>query len=331
MSGLPLLVARGESIPEAWENSVLELHRNGQWYKRDDPEDNDLQLDASMAIEIQNPDADLFLHKSVTCGFEDLFDYMMELHGARDSLIKDLDNPEDHKWDYLYSERLNFYPTSNGSIDQIEKMVEKLSARPFTRRANSTLWVPERDAEAKDTPCLQRIGFLITPDGKEKGLNRLNMTYNFRTRNVMIAAPMNIIGFYSLMCGVRDKVRKNTGMNLENGRMLDVTDTYHVSSRDQKILNGFVERHEVSRKKGEGIESRAYTKDFALNYMSGIRQERTDGIISQLENTFQNRINAVSDSTKKDAYNERLESEKIKVKALSSYLGEKIDRGFKSI
>ena len=160
--GLPFLVARGDSIAEAWENSILELNKNGKWYKRDDPDDNGNQVDARMAIEIKNPDEGPFLHKYMGFDPRALLDYFFEVHGARDVLRKDLDDPEDHKWDYLYHERLEGYPTSQGPFNQIYAMIKRLAERPFSRRVGAITWVPERDTKAKDTPCLQRYSAILS-------------------------------------------------------------------------------------------------------------------------------------------------------------------------
>ncbi len=284
MAGLPLLVARGESIPEAWENSVLELRKKGLWYKRDDPEDNGLQVDSTMAIEISNPDSDLFMHKYMTCGIEDLLDYEMEIHGAKDSWRKNLKDSKDKRWDYLYHERLASYPGSEGPLDQIQFMIDMLCERFFSRRINSITWVPERDMKTKDTPCLQGIRFLITPDKDSPDIKRLNMRYNFRSRNVMIASPMNMIGMYSLQCTVRDAVKEKSGMNLQNGSIVDFVDSYHISTRDQETLRRFIERYNHSAYKGETIADRAYDRAFVFNYMNSILPERTEVIINQTRN-----------------------------------------------
>ena len=285
MSGLPVLNVRGESIPEAWENSILELHRKGQWYRRDDPDDNEMQVDATMCITIENPDSDLFMHKYMGCGIEDLLAYEMEIHGAKDSWLKKLGDTEDYKWDYLYHERLASYPTSKGPIDQIKFVIDRLCQRPFSRRINTITWVPERDMSAKDTPCLQRIGFLVTPDTENPEINRLSMTYNFRSRNAMTAAPMNMVGLYALQCTIRDSIRKVNGMNLENGRIADVTDSYHISTRDQKLLKGFMERYKKSVTRGETIRDRAFSgKEVVFPYMNSALSEVTEGVIRQTRN-----------------------------------------------
>lgn len=307
MRGLPVLNVRGESIPEAWENSILELASKGRWYKRGDPDDKDKQVDATMMITVENPDSEEFMHKWMTCGIEDLLDYEMEIHGAKDSWRKDLNDESDNRWDYLYHERLASYPGSKGTTDQIIAMIDKLSERPFSRRACSTLWVPERDAIAKDTPCLQGIRFLITPKEEDQKEYFLNMTYNFRSRNVMIAAPMNMIGLYALQCTVRDAIIKKTGMKLENGRITDFTDSYHVSSRDQETLKKFLEMRASSLSRGETIKDRTYTRDFVFSYMNNILPERTEAIINQTEKYLSgeklsseiSKIRAIADARKR--------------------------------
>lgn len=281
MSGLPVLNAKGESIPEAWENSILKLYEKGQWYKRDDPDDNKLQVDSTMMITIENPDSELFAHKWIGCGIENLLEYEMEMLGAKDNWKKNPNDPDDKRWDYLYHQRLATYPSSKGPIDQIKFAIKRLSERPFSRRTNMITWVPEEDTINKDTPCLQRIEFLITPDQKNSETQRLNMTYNFRSRNVMTAAPMNMIGLYALQCTIRDAVKEKIEMNLKNGRMVDFTDSYHVSTRDQKILKGFMERYNTSISKGETIQDRTYTKQFTFKYMNSVLPEITEKIITQ--------------------------------------------------
>ena len=130
MANLPLLVARGESIPEAWENSVLELYQHGLRYKRADPADKGgVQVGARMTIEIFNPDSNFFTHKcenGMTAGAPGTFEYIMEFLGAKDTWIKK--SEEAKEWDYTYHQRLASY---EGGFDQIEFIINRLVERPF--------------------------------------------------------------------------------------------------------------------------------------------------------------------------------------------------------
>ena len=66
--GIPVLTARGQGIAEAWENSLVELHRNGcrmktMYDKSTDP----ASIDATMLITIEDPLE--FVHPNKNCLF----------------------------------------------------------------------------------------------------------------------------------------------------------------------------------------------------------------------------------------------------------------------
>lgn len=301
---IPVLQVKGESIPEAWENSVVELYNNGGWYRRKDSKDKGkMQVDSTTTIVIKNPDSNLFMHKYAGCGIEDMLEYQMEILGAKDSWVIGMYDPlDDPRWAYHYHERLATYPAKRGNIDQIAAIIEGLSKKPHTRRNMAITWVPEKDICHQDPPCLQRIWAFIAP---AKDSFRLNMNYHFRSRNVMTAAHMNMIGLYTLQCYIRDKVIENTGMNLKNGRLVDISDSYHVSARDHHLLKNFIERLEKSKAKGETIENRAFSRNYVFKYMEGVRKEVEEKIITQTKKRFE----------------ERLQIQVDKIKQISEYFG----------
>ncbi len=262
---LPFLHAQGESIPESWEDSVIELYENGLWWHREGPKDKGrLQLDSTMAIEINNPDSDLIMHKYMTCTPEALFDYQMEMLGAKDSWV----HPEEEstKWPYHYHERFVSYPGTKGMIDQLEAMIEGISTTPWKRRHQMITWSPERDITSSDPPCLQSIWGALIPN-EENDLLTLNLNYRFRTRNVMIAAPMNMVGIWTLQNYIKNEISKRTGWNIQNGRMIDMVDSYHVSAQNKEILEGFIERLKKSTERGEIPRHRCLDKEVCFGYM----------------------------------------------------------------
>ncbi len=299
---IPVLNVKGKSIPEAWENSVVELYNRGGWYKRKGPKDKGrLQVDSTMIIAIENPDSELFMHKYSGCGIEGLLEYEMEILGAKDSWVVGMYDPiNDPRWAYHYHERLASYPAGKGSIDQIGKIVEGLSKKPYIRRNMAITWVPEKDIGHDDPPCLQRIWTFISP--VKDGSFKLNMNYHFRSRNVMTAAHMNMVGLYILQSYLRDQVIERTGMNLKNGRLVDINDSYHVSARDQKLLKDFMERFKKSKARDETITNRAYTKDFvfdSINFMDKrMINEIKEKIISQTKKRFEERLQGQIDKIK---------------------------------
>jgi thymidylate synthase len=264
---IPVLHASGDSIPEAWENSVVELYNKGLWWHREGPKDKGrLTLDSTMTIEIRNPDSDLIGHKYMTTTFEALVDYQMEILGSKDAWV----HPEigSTKWPYHYHERLASYPGTKGLVNQVERVIEGLSAEPWKRRHNMITWSPERDLDSNDPPCLQRIWFGITPDSDENSFV-IDMNYNFRSRNVMIASPMNMIGLNTAFSYIVKEVKKS-GIKIRKGGIVDFTDSYHVSAQDKPLLTNFIDLFKKSREKGETSEQRCYTKE---NIFSGINME----------------------------------------------------------
>lgn len=302
---IPVLKVEGKSIPEAWENSVVELYNNGGWYRRKDSKDKGrIQVDSTMTITIKNPDSDLFMHKYAGCGIEAMLEYQMEILGAKDSWVVNMYDPEnDLRWAYHYHQRLATYPSKRGHIDQIAAMINGLSKKPHSRRNMAITWVPEKDIGHQDPPCLQSIWLFIAP--AEKDSFKLNMNYYFRSRNVMTAAHMNMVGLYALQCYIREQVAEKTGMNLKNGRIVDINDSYHVSARDQPLLKGFIKRLSISKAKEETVKDRAFNRNFAFGYMGGVRTEVEEKITEQTRRRFE----------------ERLQTQIDKIKQISDYLG----------
>jgi len=96
---------------------------------------------------------------------------------------------------------------------------------------------------------------------------------------------MNMIGLHALQCTICDGIREKTGMNLENGRIADFTDSYHISTRDQSILKKFMERYTASTARGETIQDRTFSgKETIFPYMNNILPEITNTIIEQTKN-----------------------------------------------
>jgi len=306
---LPILYAKGRSILEAWENSVAELYRGGLlWHREGEKDKGRATLDSTMTITITKPDSDLFYHKYMTCAPEDLFDYQMEILGSKDSWV----HPEagSTKWPYHYHERLASYPGAKGLVNQIDRVVDGLSTERWKRTHNAVIWNPERDFDSKDPPCLQRLWFDIIPDELAgDGSSRLNMNYEFRTRNVMIAAPMNMIGLHTLYSHVKKRVTEKSGMNLKTGRIVDFIDSYHVSAQNMPLLENFMERYNKSMEKEEGIRDRCFDRQTAF---AGLDKEAVvKRVIEQTEKEL----------AEKGELN-RLEEEIKKIKAISREVSE---------
>lgn len=287
MARLPVLTVHGESMPEAWENSILTLAEKGLVYKREDEEDSGDQIDSYMTIDIQNPDADPFSHLKggVMAVDQPFIDYCYEMMGSKSSWTKDKNDPEDTKWEYLYHTRLAQYPTSKGTtLNQIEFAKQRLSTRPYSRRNNIITWNPEQDTIERHTPCLQRLWFNIIP--RQNGeRDSLETHYNFRSNNVMNASFGNMLGLYVVGCDIRDVAEKELGKELDM-RMIHNVDSYHVNSREYPGFLKNVENIKKSIAEGNGLEGRSLDREMIIDVAKNVRRDIEDDTMQQTEKYF---------------------------------------------
>ena len=319
MVNIPVLSVKGESIPEAWERSVVELYENGLRYCRDGPKDKGReQIDSTMTIEVENPDHEFFMHRGMSCGIDGLLEYQMEMLGAKNSLVVNrYDNADDPRWPYAYNERFSNYPSRKEAIDQIEGLIQNLINEPHMRRANMITCVPEKDIKSDDPPCLQNVWFFLGPEGNDSYL--LNMNYVFRSRNVMIAAPMNMVGLYTLQCYVRDKINERTDFHVENGRIVDFVHSYHVRADDMESLEKFIES--LGKR---NFEDRVWFRSHVFGIMLDELQSVKEKIIGQVSDRCEERkkLNKNSSWICRELLNKYLENEMGRIEEISEYMEE---------
>ena len=134
MNGIPVLMAEGDCIARAWENSLLLLHESGcdlktQYDKPDDPPSKD----ATMIITIADPLAEPMIHRDFPGGPEELQEYVMEVcDGIKDHLVRNPDDPDDTRWEYTYHQRLFKYevPTPDSRSTRSSTLCQKLAKTP---------------------------------------------------------------------------------------------------------------------------------------------------------------------------------------------------------
>lgn len=229
MNGIPVLNVRGKGIAEAWENSLIELHKNGCDIKTmyDKPEDPPSK-DSTMMITIEDPLAEPMIHKDFPGGLEDLQEYVMEVvEGIKNHLIRDPNDPDDTRWEYTYNERLFAYkvPGLDGVFDQIENVAKKLAETPYSRRAQAITWQVWEDNECYDPACLQSVWCRVT---EEDGENYLNMNIRFRSNDAYKAAFMNIFALVQLQKMIADRISELSGKTVKLGRYVHIADSYHI-------------------------------------------------------------------------------------------------------
>jgi thymidylate synthase len=241
---IPVLLVRGRTLAEAYEKALIALYRDGirvptQYDKPGDPE----SIDATMNITVDEPEADPMIHKAFPGGIEDLREYVMELEGAKDHWIKNMNDPGDTRWEYTYHGRLADYggwreKTAAGSrragplrVNQIEKVIDKLAAEPATRQAQMITWMPNIDFDCYDPPCLQSLWYRLLID--EENTAWLNCNVRFRSNDAWGANFMNMFGFCRFNRSlIADGIARKCGRRVELGRLNWQADSFHIYGKD---------------------------------------------------------------------------------------------------
>jgi thymidylate synthase len=243
MENIPVLCVEGRTLAEAYERALVALYRRGvpmatQYDRPGDPP----SLDATMNITILEPWADPMIHKAFPGGIEDLREYVLELAGAKDHWVKNMNDPADTRWEYTYHGRLSAWGAwrelagglsqAAGAyrIDQIEQVVAKLAAQPHTRQAQMITWMPNLDYDCYDPPCLQSLWYRIVYD--EGGVGWLNCNVRFRSNDAWGANFMNMFGFVQFnRTWIADEVARRTGRTIELARLNWQADSFHIYGR----------------------------------------------------------------------------------------------------
>jgi thymidylate synthase len=290
MKDIPVLHVEGESLAKAYEKALMCLYEKGirirtQYDKPSDPP----SIDATMNITVLEPMTDPMIHKAFPGGIEDLREYVMELSGLKDHWTKNMNDPEDTRWEYTYHWRLKNYGTwkersqETGKpeivgpfrVDQIEMVVQKLVEQPYTRQAQMITWMPNLDPQFYDPPCLQSLHYRIIED--DDGTWYLNCNVRFRSNDAWGANFMNMFGivhFNQLYIAV--PIGTMAGRKVELGRMNWQADSFHLYGKDiEDFKKRFLERVE------EPFEKRVY--NFYDSFIQEIYHEAEETIIAKMK------------------------------------------------
>ncbi len=244
MKNIPVLHVAANGLAETYERALVALHDHGipfqtQYDRPGDPP----SLDCTMNMTVLDPLAEPMIHKAFPGGIEDLREYVMEVGGAKDHWVKNMNDPGDTRWEYTYHGRLAAYGTwrekRDGqsvragafSIDQIEAVIEKLAKQPFTRQAQMITWMPNIDLECYDPPCLQSLWYRLLED--EGGTRWLNCNIRFRSNDAWGANFMNMFGFVMFNRDViAAELSRRSGKAVALGRLNWQADSFHIYGKD---------------------------------------------------------------------------------------------------
>jgi thymidylate synthase len=228
MIGIPVLYVEADCIARGWEESLLELYRNGcnirtQYDKAGDPPSKD----STMVLTIRDPLSEPMIHKDFPGGPVELQEYVMEVcEGIKDHLIRNSHDPADTRWEYTYHRRLFAYDVPGFEpFDQIDMLCRKLADVPFTRRAQAITWKVWEDNDCYDPACLQNLWCRMT---EEDGTFFLNMNARFRSNDAYKAAFMNIFALVQLQTVMAKRISQISGKSVKVGRYCHFADSYHI-------------------------------------------------------------------------------------------------------
>ena len=231
---VPAISITAESLPQAWEKTVLAVWDNGVEVKTqyDKPGDRPSK-DATVMVTVTDPLTEPRIHKNFPGGPAELESYRQEvLYGIHDHWI----DPSAGKWTYTYHERLFAYcpveDLSNANaakpfsaVDQIRYIIETLASSGHSRRAQGITWMPTADPKTDDPPCLQRIWCRLIDDGTNLVLN---MNTHWRSRDLYKAWFMNVYAMTDLQRVIAEELTKKTGRDVKVGRYVDISDSLHI-------------------------------------------------------------------------------------------------------
>jgi len=231
---LPIVQVTAKTLPEAWENAVVQVWERGakvptQYDKPDDPPSRD----AIAVITVTDPMAEPRIHRAFPGGIVELEAYRQEVvEGIHDHWV----NPAEGKWEYTYHERLFAYsvPGLADPVDQIEYAVRALVDAPHTRRAQAITWKPWEDAGISDPACLQRLWFRILGD-------ELAMNSHMRSNDAFKAAFMNMYAFTDLQRSVAERLSGELGREIRVGQYTHVCDSFHIYGAYFEEFESFLE------------------------------------------------------------------------------------------
>ena len=238
MSGIPVLHVEADCIARGWEESLIELHRNGGDIRTQYDRDGDPpSKDCTMILTILDPLSEPMIHKDFPGGPQELQEYVMEVcEGIKDHLVRDPGDTSDTRWEYTYHRRLFGYDVPGlGAFDQIEGLCRKLAATPHTRRAQAVTWKAWEDNECYDPPCLQSLWCRIVEDNHRECLC---MNARFRSNDAYRAAFMNIFALVQLQKMMAERISRLSGRSVGVGRYCHMADSYHIYGSNFREFEG---------------------------------------------------------------------------------------------
>ncbi|HOX38085.1 MAG TPA: hypothetical protein PL033_08860 [Candidatus Brocadiia bacterium] len=221
----PIIVVEGDTIPEVWERSIIELSARGEPYQGKDKDNlGKAGRVAQMVMRINKPNKEPRVHKCFPAEPREVLEYA-------EDLIMGLDQ---RGWDYTYHGQI-FDKHGN----QMLRAVAILSQKPTTNKAHIVVGNPLIVDVEKGLhgPCLQTITLHL----RERDGLQLDFDTTWRVRNSINAAFMNLFALSELQNHACKLMSDAIGKPVSAGPMTDYTVHYNYNSSDvpwvQSLLN----------------------------------------------------------------------------------------------
>ena len=242
--------------------------------------------DARVLIEVKDPFAQPRYPRISFC---EIGKYIAEVMGAKDHLVVPFEelkagirsgNVPEH-WPYTYHQRLFSYPISGGgTVNQMERLIDRLIESPITRRAVATTRLPEVDAWlAEDLPCLGEVQFRCPRDGE--GNFVLNMDTRWRSRDLYKAWCDNVIALTFLQQVLAGQIERRTGVRTRVGSYADYStslhiygqDFHHIAEDQEKGIRNFFEKFTAASFAAKAIPSTIMKDSLVVPQLEELRGE----------------------------------------------------------
>jgi thymidylate synthase len=151
------------------------------------------------------------------------------------------------------------------AVNQVDYIVEKLAAVPYSRRAQGITWIPQCDPKTDDPPCLQRVWARLLP--ADEGYT-LNLNTHWRSRDLYKAWFMNVFALTDLQRRIGERLAQRMGVPIGCGRYVDVTDSLHIygSYRTEDLSR------EIAKMKSSPYTDRAWDSSVLEPMFEEVRQ-----------------------------------------------------------
>jgi thymidylate synthase len=128
--------------------------------------------------------------------------------------------------DYSYGERLKDFD----GLNQIEQMVNKLKAHPYSRRAFATTWNVNIDSKSENPPCLVTIQSIVRN-------NNLYLIAQFRSHDIYNAWPFNVYALRKTQEEIANK------LNMQPGILTVISNSAHIYQNNWVEAKATVEKY----------------------------------------------------------------------------------------